>query len=104
MEHYRHCDSLFVEANHDLDMLWNGPYQYSLKVRIAGDQGHLSNDQTVEFVSLVHHSDMQSLVLGHLSQENNHPEIVSKCFHKFRQSMDVWIASQTDGTDWILVG
>ena len=104
VEHYRHCDSLFVEANHDLDMLWNGPYQYSLKVRIAGDEGHLSNDQTAEFVSLVHHSNMQSLVLGHLSQENNHPEIVNECFHKFRQSMDVRIASQSKGTDWIHVG
>ena len=104
VEHYQHCDSLFVEANHDLDMLWNGPYPYPLKVRVAGDEGHLSNDQTAEFVSLVHHSDMQSLVLGHLSQKNNDPEIVSECFRKFRQSMDVWIASQTEGTDWILVG
>lgn len=104
VDHYRHCDSLFVEANHDLDMLWKGPYQYSLKVRIASDEGHLSNDQTAEFVSLVHHSDLQSLVLGHLSQENNHPELVDKCFHEFRQSMDVRIASQAEGTDWIEVG
>lgn len=101
VEHYQHCDSLFVEANHDLDMLWNGPYQYSLKVRISGDEGHLSNDQTAEFVSRVGHSNMQSLVLGHLSQENNQPEIVSACFQELRQKMDVWIATQEEGTDWI---
>lgn len=104
VEHYRYCDSLLVEANHDLNMLWNGPYQYSLKVRIASDEGHLSNDQTAEFVSRVHHSDMQSLVLGHLSQENNSPQIVNEHFHEFRRTMDVWIATQAEGTDWIHLG
>ena len=101
VEHYQQCDSLFVEANHDLDMLWNGPYQYSLKVRIASDRGHLSNDQTADFVSQVDHSDLQSLVLGHLSQENNLPEIVNGYFHALRHKMDVSIASQGEGTDWI---
>ncbi|MXZ43445.1 MAG: MBL fold metallo-hydrolase [Gammaproteobacteria bacterium] len=101
VEHYQYCDSLFVEANHDLNMLWNGPYQYSLKVRIASDLGHLSNEQTAEFVSRVHHSDMRHLVLGHLSQENNSPEIVSEFFDDFRRTMDVRIASQDEGTDWI---
>ena len=103
VQHYRHCDSLFVEANHDLDMLWNGPYQYSLKVRIASDKGHLSNDQTADFVSRVDHLDMQSLVLGHLSQENNQPEIVNEYFDELRRKMDVWIATQEEGTDWIYV-
>lgn len=104
VEHYRYCDSLLVEANHDLNMLWNGPYQYSLKVRIASDEGHLSNDQTVEFVRRVHHSNMQSLVLGHLSQENNNPQIVDEQFHDFRRTMDVRIATQAEGTDWIHLG
>ena len=103
VEHYRHCDSLFVEANHDVDLLWNGPYQYSLKVRITSDLGHLSNEQTVEFVNRVGHANMQSLVLGHLSQENNEPTLVNDCFRELRETMDVWIATQEEGTDWIYV-
>ena len=103
VEHYQHCDSLMIEANHDLDMLWNGPYQYSLKVRIASDEGHLSNDQTADFVNRVHHSEMQSLVFGHLSHENNHPEIVNEIFSDYRRTMDISIATQGEGTDWIHV-
>lgn len=104
IKHYSQCDSLFVEANHDLDMLWNGPYQYSLKARITSDNGHLSNEQAAEFVGRVQHDGMQSLVLGHLSQENNLPEIVYECFRELEGIMDVRIATQREGTDWINVG
>ncbi len=100
---YHECDTLFVEANHDEWMLRNGPYPTHLKRRIAGDLGHLSNDQTAVFVRLVKHSRMRSLVLGHLSKTNNKPEIVEKKFGWLRSDMDVVIATQEEGTDWIEV-
>lgn len=100
---YRGCNSLFVEANHDVDMLWNGPYPYSLKQRVAGDLGHLSNEQTHEFIHAVRGHELQSLVLAHLSQQNNCTDIVDRMFAPFREYFEVQLATQENGTDWIQV-
>lgn len=68
-------DLVLLESNHDLDMLMNGPYPYMLKKRISGTRGHLSNeDCDRELVRLVKAGAVQ-LFLGHLSRENNLPEL-----------------------------
>ena len=68
-------DLLFLEANHDVNMLQVGPYPYSLKKRILGDRGHLSNELSGKLLCRLLHDRMQTVVLGHLSKENNLPEL-----------------------------
>ncbi|HYZ83687.1 MAG TPA: MBL fold metallo-hydrolase [Bryobacteraceae bacterium] len=74
--HLRHTDLLVLESNHDLDMLKVGPYPWSVKQRVMGRRGHLSNDVVCEYILESMDRDLQTLVLGHLSEHNNHPEIV----------------------------
>ena len=68
-------DALLLEANHDVNMLQVGPYPYYLKQRILGKKGHLSNEAAGKLLSRLLHDDMKAIVLGHLSQENNLPEL-----------------------------
>jgi len=70
------CDLLLVEANHDRDMLRNGPYPWPLKQRIASRLGHLGNHQTVEAVERLRSSDLKAVIGLHLSAENNTPGLV----------------------------
>lgn len=67
-------DAAYLESNYDNDMLWNGPYPQYLKQRIAGDNGHLSNDDAASFGSR-HGRRLQWLALAHLSEHNNAPEV-----------------------------
>lgn len=68
-------DALLIEANHDVNMLQVGPYPYYLKQRILGDRGHLSNENSGRLLSRILHDRLQTIVLGHLSKENNLPEL-----------------------------
>lgn len=68
-------DALFLEANHDVNMLQVGPYPYYLKQRILGDKGHLSNENSGRLLSRIIHDKLQTIVLGHLSHENNLPQL-----------------------------
>lgn len=74
--HLRHSDLLFIESNHDLDMLKVGPYPWSVKQRVMGRNGHLSNDMVSDFILDAIDTHLKTLVLGHLSEHNNHPAIV----------------------------
>lgn len=68
-------DALLIEANHDVNMLQVGPYPYYLKQRILGDRGHLSNENSGKLLSRILHDNLNTIVLGHLSKENNLPEL-----------------------------
>lgn len=68
-------DALLIEANHDVNMLQVGPYPYYLKQRILGDRGHLSNENSGRLLSRILHDNLQAIILGHLSKENNLPEL-----------------------------
>jgi len=74
--HLRRTDLLLLEANHDLDMLKVGPYPWSVKQRVVSRVGHLSNLSMSDFLCQDLDSSTAFLVLGHLSEQNNHPEIV----------------------------
>jgi phosphoribosyl 1,2-cyclic phosphodiesterase len=74
--HLRRTDLLLLEANHDLDMLKVGPYPWSVKQRVMSRVGHLSNMMMSDFLMQDFDSATSNLVLGHLSEQNNHPEIV----------------------------
>ncbi|MCM1026365.1 MAG: MBL fold metallo-hydrolase [Roseburia sp.] len=68
-------DALLLEANHDVNMLQVGPYPYYLKQRILGDRGHLSNENSGRLLCRILHDHLQTVLLGHLSKENNLPEL-----------------------------
>jgi len=74
--HLLRTDLLLLESNHDLEMLKVGPYPWSVKQRVMGRKGHLSNDVACDFIKRDLDSTVSTLVLGHLSENNNHPEIV----------------------------
>lgn len=71
----KESEIVLLEANHDVDMLKNGSYPERLKRRILGDNGHLSNDMTAVFAERLVGSAVRTLMLGHLSQNNNLPEL-----------------------------
>lgn len=67
------CHLLILEANHDEAMLWNGPYPWSVKQRIASSHGHLSNRAAAELARELHHPGLGAVVLAHLSEHCNDP-------------------------------
>lgn len=68
-------DFILCEANHDVRMLQLGPYTYSLKQRILSDKGHLSNENSGRFISRLLNDNINSIMLGHLSEQNNLPDL-----------------------------
>ena len=64
-------DMLMLEANHDVRMLEAGPYPYKVKQRILGRYGHLSNENSGRFLSRLLHDNIKSIILAHVSRENN---------------------------------
>lgn len=101
IEHYRRCDGLLLEANHDTEMLAAGPYPYPLKKRVGGDWGHLSNRQTGELLSRLESRKIQNLVLGHISLQNNLPTLVEEAVAPAVEKVGrVSVACQDDGFPW----
>ncbi|MBP8640593.1 MAG: MBL fold metallo-hydrolase [Oscillospiraceae bacterium] len=78
LESLRGVDTAVIEANHDIEMLKNGPYPFPLKRRILSDNGHLSNDSCGLLAKELYKNGTRKLVLGHLSRENNLPSIARK--------------------------
>ena len=72
----RGSEILLLESNHDLDMLKVGPYPWAVKQRVMGRMGHLSNDLACGFLREDAEVRPSTLILGHLSEHNNHPAIV----------------------------
>ena len=68
-------DAILLESNHDVRMLQVGPYPYALKQRILSDYGHLSNEASGRLLCELLHDNMKYIMLGHLSKENNLPEL-----------------------------
>lgn len=83
VENLRDSDLLFLEANHDVNMLMVGSYPYYLKQRILGDHGHLSNDLSANLICELLHDKLKHVILAHLSKENNFEalayETVAQC-------------------------
>ncbi|WP_263358286.1 MBL fold metallo-hydrolase [Acidicapsa ligni] len=71
----RRCDLIMLESNHDLEMLRDGPYPWSVKQRVLSRVGHLSNDAAASFLEEIYDGSATYLILAHLSESNNHPEL-----------------------------
>ena len=67
---------VLLEANHDLEMLRVGPYPWSVKQRVMSRRGHLSNEVASDFIERDLDTRVSTLILGHISEHNNHPELV----------------------------
>lgn len=83
------CDALIVEANHDEEKLWNGSYPWYLKKRISGNWGHLANKQLAEGLLEWIQGNTERIVLAHLSEENNTPELALSTVLKILKSSRV---------------
>lgn len=68
-------DAILLESNHDVRILETGSYPYELKQRILSNRGHLSNPTAALFLKKIYHKGLKNVVLGHLSKENNLPEL-----------------------------
>ena len=71
------CDLIYIESNHDIEMLTNGPYNFVLKRRILSNRGHLSNAACAAELTDLARSGTARFILGHLSQKNNVPELAA---------------------------
>jgi phosphoribosyl 1,2-cyclic phosphodiesterase len=103
IEQYRRCDGILLESNHDSLMLAEGPYPYPLKKRVAGEQGHLSNQQAAGLLSCLELAQLEQVVIAHISEQNN-------CLEKIKAELDsvlldwqgqLTIADQEKGFDWL---
>ncbi len=98
-------DYLYVEANHDPEMLRTGPYSASLKQRIAGDHGHLDNARCGRLVAdlAARSPQLKAVMLAHLSDKNNEPglalETVRTCAGELAE-VRWYVAGQDEGTEW----
>jgi phosphoribosyl 1,2-cyclic phosphodiesterase len=73
-QHLKNCGCLIIEANHDIPMLEEGPYPWSVKQRVKGRTGHLSNESSRELLMDIIHDKLSHVILAHLSETNNTPE------------------------------
>ena len=97
---FSRLDFLVVESNHDEHLLANGPYPWSLKQRIGGALGHLSNGAAAAFVSACSHRGLRGVMLAHLSETNNTPaHALCRTRDALRRSGwrrdALWVAHQT---------
>jgi len=91
---FSRCHAAFLEANYDEEMLENGHYPVFLKNRIRSDHGHLSNAQSLALFTQHRASFMSHLLLSHLSQDNNKPQVVHDLFSKYAGDTHIAIASR----------
>ncbi|MDT0497441.1 MBL fold metallo-hydrolase [Algiphilus sp. W345] len=96
------CDSLLIEFNHDSAMLASGPYPESLKRRVGGAYGHLSNMQAADLLRRIDTSRVQHVVLTHLSEKNNTPELALTAGAEALGCETHWLvaAEQDQGLAW----
>ncbi|RDX37558.1 MBL fold metallo-hydrolase [Kangiella sp. HD9-110m-PIT-SAG07] len=96
------CHGVLLECNHDEDMLWNGPYPYSLKQRVGGPLGHMSNRQAIKLLQNITTDKLELLIASHISEQNNCSKLVqSSVAEAINWPLeDVIIAEQDKGFDW----
>ncbi|MGH8373464.1 MAG: MBL fold metallo-hydrolase [Gammaproteobacteria bacterium] len=96
------CEALLLECNHDAERLFDGPYPPSLKARVGGPLGHLSNAQAAGLLAALDLSRLRHLVAAHLSDKNNTPGLAQAALAAVAGCEPDWIGvvDQRDGLDW----
>jgi len=100
---FNRLDGLLLEFNYDEEMLANGPYPQSLKQRVGGDHGHLSNEQSLELLRRVDTSSLNCLIAAHISEKNNAATIVDRLIRQLGKVPAPVLADQAAGFDWISI-
>lgn len=105
-------NAILLEANHDVNMLQVGRYPYQLKRRILSDRGHLSNENSGRLLCRLLHNDLKTILLGHLSEENNLAELayetvrleimIDECDYK-PEDFEIMVASRSERSKLIAV-
>lgn len=111
LEHLASCRTVLLECNHDVQMLASSRYHASLKRRVGGSLGHLSNVQATEVVQALRPAQslwpaaLQQVVAAHLSQQNNTPERARAALSEAMgcNPTDIGVADALVGTDWVCV-
>jgi phosphoribosyl 1,2-cyclic phosphodiesterase len=104
-DNLKRCDVLVIESNHDLETLRVGPYPWSVKQRVMSRVGHLSNLALADFLTNDYDNSATFVVLAHLSEHNNHPEIARREAEKALATRGglfhnrVLLASQTEAME-----
>ena len=100
------CDALLLECNHDRELLALSRYPASLKERIGGRYGHLSNDTAAEILAACMHAGLRHLVAAHLSEQNNRPELARVALARACSAapQDIVVADPLQGFDWLSLG
>ncbi|MGV8095696.1 MAG: MBL fold metallo-hydrolase [Mangrovibacterium sp.] len=93
-QHFSLCDAVFLETNYDEDMLRNGPYPYYLKQRISSAFGHLSNKQALCLVESCAGERLKTILLSHLSGENNTPQKAFSVFQPLQKNYQIELTSR----------
>ncbi len=106
----QHSSFVLLESNYDPDILQYSPYPYALKRRIAGPNGHLPNKEAGDTISKLIDSGLKSVMLGHLSKENNFPELAHQTVleeltshHYNKNSVNLYVASRFEPSDFLEV-
>lgn len=99
----RHCDALLLECNHDSTLLANSRYPASLKARVGGRFGHLSNDSAAQILAACLHDGLRHVMAAHLSAENNRPELALQALADVcgARPTELRAAGAAWGFDWI---
>ncbi len=100
VEQFSDLTGLFMESNYDETMLIRGRYPERVKRRIASELGHLSNSQSAAFLEAVANENVR-VVVGHVSEENNHPDLLREAFApRAGQVRSLTFATQDEGAWW----
>ena len=96
------CDALVLECNHDLHMLENGPYAWTLKKRVGSRLGHLDNQSAAALLARLDNSKLKHIIAAHLSAKNNKADLAKKALSQALNCTQDWvgIAQQEDGFAW----
>lgn len=94
INYFKQCHAVFLEANYDEVMLDKGRYPYYLKNRIRGGRGHLSNREALQLFINHRPQHLSHLLLSHLSQDNNCPDLVYNLFNQHANGVYITVASR----------
>jgi phosphoribosyl 1,2-cyclic phosphodiesterase len=101
IEQFSGCRGILMESNYDPEMLWRGRYPEPVKQRIDSPLGHLSNQQAAGFLAAIAHPGLD-VVVGHVSEQNNHAEQLARAFEPLRDAVrTLQFATQEQGVQWV---
>lgn len=98
IRYFRKCHAVFLESNYCPDMLRSGNYPIYLQRRISSDKGHLSNLQALDLFTKFKTRRLTHLVLSHLSENNNDPQLVNDLFMNQAGTVKIVVASRYEAT------